>query len=124
MTSGNNDDGFASYVPTTVDAGDWMFIASFLYCLLCILLLPVLVIIGRRWGKRRREATWDNIDSEDSESYADNDTRAGRSNSEDVGQEAIEVDLTNGINIVGSPTSTEVEQGLFSRSAQSERKVS
>lgn len=122
MTSGSDHDGFASYVPTTVDAGDWMFIASFLYCLLCILLLPVLVIIGRRWEKKRREGIWDNIDFEGSELCAGNETRASRS-LEEVGQEAIEVDLTNGINILGSPTSNESEQGLFSRNAQTERKV-
>ena len=48
-------DGFPGYVSTTNDPGPWMFVFSIGYSVLMILLIPCLMVSGRRWEKRRKE---------------------------------------------------------------------
>eukprot|EP00588_Corethron_pennatum_P014295 CAMPEP_0194275230 /NCGR_PEP_ID=MMETSP0169-20130528/8126_1 /TAXON_ID=218684 /ORGANISM="Corethron pennatum, Strain L29A3" /LENGTH=752 /DNA_ID=CAMNT_0039018645 /DNA_START=221 /DNA_END=2479 /DNA_ORIENTATION=- len=48
-----NDDGFVSYVPTTIDPGITIFIATGIYCLIVMILLPVLVSSGRKRHARK-----------------------------------------------------------------------
>lgn len=53
---GTDDDGsgsYAGYVETTVDTGIWMFVFTLVSCLLCTLSLPVMIILGKRYEKRR-----------------------------------------------------------------------
>jgi MatE len=48
-----DDDGFLDYVPTTVDPGYSLLIATTLFCLLSNAILPCLVSFGRRYEKRK-----------------------------------------------------------------------
>jgi len=45
-------DGFVNYVPKTHDPGPWMLIGVCIYSICCVLILPVLVILGKRREKR------------------------------------------------------------------------
>jgi len=48
-----NDDGFVSYVPTTIDPGMAVFVATGIYCFIIMILLPVLVSNGRKRHTRK-----------------------------------------------------------------------
>lgn len=48
-----DDDGFLDYVPTTVDPGYSLLIATTLFCLLSNAILPCLVSYGRRYENRK-----------------------------------------------------------------------
>lgn len=49
----DDDDGFLDYVPTTVDPGYSLLIATTLFCLLSNAILPCLVSCGRRYENRK-----------------------------------------------------------------------
>ena len=51
-TDDNYDDGFDDYVPKTHDPGPWMLIGVCTYSIFCVLILPVLVILGKRREQR------------------------------------------------------------------------
>ena len=51
-TDDNYDDGFDDYVPKTHDPGPWMLIGVCIYSIFCVLILPVLVILGKRREQR------------------------------------------------------------------------
>eukprot|EP00588_Corethron_pennatum_P033366 CAMPEP_0194347102 /NCGR_PEP_ID=MMETSP0171-20130528/105801_1 /TAXON_ID=218684 /ORGANISM="Corethron pennatum, Strain L29A3" /LENGTH=848 /DNA_ID=CAMNT_0039114311 /DNA_START=138 /DNA_END=2684 /DNA_ORIENTATION=+ len=48
-----NDDGFVSYVPTTIDPGMAVLVATVIYCFIIMILLPVLVSSGRKRHTRK-----------------------------------------------------------------------
>jgi hypothetical protein len=48
-----DDDGFVGYLPTTVDPGYALLIATTLFCLATNLMMPCAVSLGRRYEKRR-----------------------------------------------------------------------
>ena len=48
-----NGETYANYVETTIDPGIWMFVFTMIICILTLLALPVLVVLGQRYEKKR-----------------------------------------------------------------------
>eukprot|EP00521_Asterionellopsis_glacialis_P013049 CAMPEP_0195293792 /NCGR_PEP_ID=MMETSP0707-20130614/13354_1 /TAXON_ID=33640 /ORGANISM="Asterionellopsis glacialis, Strain CCMP134" /LENGTH=987 /DNA_ID=CAMNT_0040354587 /DNA_START=164 /DNA_END=3127 /DNA_ORIENTATION=+ len=47
-----DDDGFVDYIATTTDPGPWMLISVCIYSISCLLILPILVVLGKRRQRR------------------------------------------------------------------------
>jgi hypothetical protein len=57
------DDGFDNYIPKTVDPGPWMLIGVCLYSIFCVILLPILVVIGQKLDDRKLDRkAWEEVD--------------------------------------------------------------
>lgn len=52
----NDDKLFTNYIPVTVDPGNIIMIGTGAFCVATLLLLPLLVMCGRRCGRRRPES--------------------------------------------------------------------
>jgi hypothetical protein len=64
----NDDDGFLDYVPTAIDPGYTILVATTIFCLVSNTFLPCLVSLGRRYEKRRIAREEDEkMDDDDSE---------------------------------------------------------
>ncbi len=49
-----DDDGFDDYEAKTTDPGPWFLIGVVLYSFICIMLLPIFVVCGKRRERRRK----------------------------------------------------------------------
>ena len=59
------ENGFDGYIETTIDPGPWTMVVTVAVCLISLISIPIVVIIGERYEKRRRDATEQECEAED-----------------------------------------------------------
>jgi len=102
--------GFDNYVPKTQDPGPWMLIGVCIYSIFCVLILPVLVIVGDRWDAK----LLDRNKRDDEVTQVDNPSSFDSRNPAEPEVEGIELELdedTNLVAIVDLKGSSEQEEG-------------
>ena len=88
-----NTYGFANYESTAINPGGWMLLGTSLYCVLCVIAVPPMVVLGKTWERKRlAKGKWDEKESDEESKTVQESTKTISKNSKsdsDMGAEAM-----------------------------------